>query len=924
MNLLEAQCRSLAGRTPWVVGAEQRVPVLDGSLRRYINLDNAASTPALREVMETVGEFMHWYSSVHRGAGFKSRVATQAYEDARRIVLEFVGADPATHVAIFGKNTTEAINKLAARFGLGADDVVLVSQLEHHSNDLPWRAHARVEHVRVDALGRLDEVHLDGLLEHFAGQVRLVAVSGGSNVTGHMPDIHRIAAKVHAAGARIFVDCAQLAPHRAVDMRPLDDPAHLDYIAISAHKMYAPFGTGALISRRDTFERGAPDQRGGGTVLFVSHDAVTWAASPERDEAGSPNVVGAVALAAAMQALSRQGMDRLAQHEVTLTSHALSRLAGIPEVRVYGDPDPARAAGRLGVITFNVEGYSHALVAAILSTEFAIGVRHGCFCAHPYLVQLLGLDAAEIARRRTEIVSGNRRAMPGMVRISFGFYNTVADVDACADALETIARGGFKGEYTQDSASGEYSAQGFEPDLAPHFSLGAQRHMGISREGAGPRAAARFGAMVGIVAAALLGSPPAEATALYSRQTGQACGACHTAPPELTPFGRRFMLGGFTMTGGDRGVPLSGYAEAAFTHLTQDDPNPAEHLRPNDNVRLQRVKLISGGTITDNVGAFGELVYSPVGGQLRVGNIDLRWSDSSTVAGHDLLYGVSVNNNPGFQDPWNSTPARSWPYVRTIAGPMPRTPALLDGPLAQRAVGASLYGFLDDAWYAEFGAYGGLRRSLQDALGLDGASQRRIRGTALYARVAREAKLPGGSLTVGASALATSLDRPADPGSGNDRVRTIGVDLLWQTARGPHETTLRAAVHHERWATGEAVGPGFAMQAWNRLESFKVSASYLHAKNQSATVGYFRRTGSTDPLFFGTRTGRPDTAGIQLDAFVINPFFAPPSWHPGMRTRIGATLMHYTAFDGARDDYDGNGRSASDNDSLLVYFLWAF
>ena len=183
MNLLlEAHGPRIAGRTPWVVGAEQRVPVLDGTLRRYVNLDNAASTPALREVMETVGEFMHWYSSVHRGAGFKSRVATQAYEDARRIALDFVGADPRSHVAIFGKNTTEAINKLAARFGFGAGDVVLASQLEHHSNDLPWRAHARVEHVRADALGRLDEAHLGQLLAREAGRVRLVAITGGSNV----------------------------------------------------------------------------------------------------------------------------------------------------------------------------------------------------------------------------------------------------------------------------------------------------------------------------------------------------------------------------------------------------------------------------------------------------------------------------------------------------------------------------------------------------------------------------------------------------------------------------------------------------------------------------------------------------------------------------------------------------------------------
>jgi cysteine desulfurase/selenocysteine lyase len=469
MNLVDRPLANAAHALD-VVGADEFVPVLDGTLSRYINLDNAASTPALRKVMETVNRFMHWYSSVHRGAGFKSRVATQAYEDAREIVLDFVGADPTTHIAIFGKNTTEAINKLAARLALGADDVVLVSQLEHHSNDLPWRARARVEHVRADALGGLDEAHLDVLLERFAGRVRMVAVTGGSNVTGHVPDIHRIAAKAHAAGAQIFVDAAQLAPHRAIDMRALDDPAHLDYIAISAHKMYAPFGTGVLIGRRDTFERGAPDQRGGGTVKFVSQDDVSWADGPDRDEAGSPNVVGAVALAAAMQALSREGMDRLAQHEEMLTAHALAGLAAIPGVRVYGDADPAHASDRLGVITFNIGSLPHALVAAILSTEYAIGVRNGCFCAHPYLMHLLGIDAAEAAELRRDLLAGDGRAMPGMVRISFGLCNTLAEIDAFLAAIKVIARGEFAGAYTQDEAGG-YAAVGFAPDLAAHFGL---------------------------------------------------------------------------------------------------------------------------------------------------------------------------------------------------------------------------------------------------------------------------------------------------------------------------------------------------------------------------------------------------------------------------------------------------------------------
>jgi selenocysteine lyase/cysteine desulfurase len=467
------------------------VPVLGGAPRRYVNLDNAASTPVLRDVLATVERFMHWYSSVHRGAGFKSRVASQAYDDARAIVARFVGARPDQHMALFGKNTTEAINLLSRRLALAADDVVLISCMEHHSNDLPWRVRAQVRHIGVDTTGRLDERHLDQLLQANAGRVRLVAITGGSNVTGITPDVHALAVKVHAVGAQIFVDCAQLAAHRAIDIGDLDDPAHLDYVAISAHKIYAPFGTGALIGRRDTFERGEPDQRGGGTVAYVSTDSVDWAAAPERDEAGTPNVVGAVALAAALQCLQAFGMAAVAEHEAELTAYALTRLARVEGIRLYGELDPLRAQHahqhadqhahphgkqrahqRLGVITFNLERHPHALVAAILSTEFGIGVRNGCFCAQPYLKRLLQIDAAQAQRIRSEICAGDHHDVPGMVRMSLALHNTAADIDALADALERIARGEFSGVYSQDRASGEYAAAGWAPDLSGYFLLG--------------------------------------------------------------------------------------------------------------------------------------------------------------------------------------------------------------------------------------------------------------------------------------------------------------------------------------------------------------------------------------------------------------------------------------------------------------------
>ncbi len=454
-----------------IVGIDQVVPVLDGSLQPYINFDNAASTPTLQDVLDTVNEFMRWYSSVHRGTGFKSKVATQAYDDARRLVADFVGANPDDHTVIFGKNTTDAINKLSYRLPLKQDDVVLVSLLEHHSNDLPWRARAHVEHIKADELGRLDVADLDRLLATYQGRVKLVAITGASNVTGHLPDIHAIARRAHAAGAEILIDCAQLAPHRRVAMGELNDPEHLDYVSISAHKMYAPFGTGALIGRKDTFEKGEPEYRGGGTIEIVTVDNVEWSGAPDRDEAGSPNVVGAVALAATIKALNQIGMDVIAEHEAELTAYALEQLRPIEQLEIYGETDIATVRHRLGVIPLNVKGMSHFKAAAILGTEYGIGVRNGCFCAHPYLLHLMRLTPEESNRVRRDILADNRHDMPGLVRLSFGMYNTAAEVDVIVRALRDIAQGKYAGQYVQDIRSGEYHAVNWQPNLAQYFKL---------------------------------------------------------------------------------------------------------------------------------------------------------------------------------------------------------------------------------------------------------------------------------------------------------------------------------------------------------------------------------------------------------------------------------------------------------------------
>ena len=454
------------------VGTEIEVPLLAGETRRYINFDNAASTPPLKSVRDGVNAFLDHYASVHRGTGFKSQLSTWAYERARHQVLRFVGADRRAHVCIFGKNTTEALNKLARRLRFQPGDVILTTEMEHHSDDLPFRGVARVVHAGCRDDGRLDEDDFDRKLEALRGQVRLVTVAGASNVTGYLNPIRRMAAKAHAAGAWFSVDAAQLAPHRGLDVRPLEDPEHFDFVALSGHKLYAPFGTGALIGRRDVFEEGDPDQRGGGTVEIVTLDDVVWSGPPDRDEAGSPNVVGAVALGLALETLEAIGMDRVAAHEAELTAHALARLAGIKGLRVFGDPRPETAAERLGAIPFQVDGLSHFLVAAILGHEFGIGVRSGCFCAHPYVLRLLGLSGGEARAVRDRMAAHDKREMPGLTRISFGLYNTLDEVDRFAEALEQITRGRYSGRYLQDTATGEFTPQGWQPDFEAHMAIG--------------------------------------------------------------------------------------------------------------------------------------------------------------------------------------------------------------------------------------------------------------------------------------------------------------------------------------------------------------------------------------------------------------------------------------------------------------------
>jgi len=429
---------------PPLVGADLEVPLVTGGSRRYVNLDVAASAPALASVHAAVNAFMPWYSSVHRGAGYKSMVATEAYEGARRAVRSFFNARPDDTV-IFTRNTTDGMNLL--RSALPDGTRVVLFETEHHANLLPWQGRDAVilpaPASPSEALARLDQA-----LYRMARGPCLVAMTGASNVTGELWPVREAVDIAHRHGARVVLDAAQLAPHRPVDVAALG----VDYLAMSGHKLYAPYGAGVLLGRADWLGDGAPFLAGGGAVEFVMPPEVLWADLPDRQEAGSPNVVGAVALGVACATLRETGMGRLAAGEDELLGRAWGRLAQVPGLSLYtlwGEEHP-----RIGVLTFNLDGYHHAHLAAILSAEYGIGVRHGCFCAHPLMLRLLQVSDDDAEQVRQDLKRRQRARVPGAVRASFGLSTTGEDIDWFLRAIEEIARHGPRWSY-RTSADGK-------------------------------------------------------------------------------------------------------------------------------------------------------------------------------------------------------------------------------------------------------------------------------------------------------------------------------------------------------------------------------------------------------------------------------------------------------------------------------------
>jgi selenocysteine lyase/cysteine desulfurase len=415
----------------------------DGSVRRFVDLDHAASTPALRAVADAVASFLPSYSSVHRGRGHRSRIATRAFEDARAQVGAFVGARD-DDVVVFVGNTTDATNTLS--FALPPASRVLGSPAEHHANLLPWRLH-RLELLPFTSSPDELVAACDEALGAARGEIRLVVLSAASNVTGEVAPAAELAAVAHRHGAELFLDGAQLVPHRRLSLAETG----VDYVAFSGHKLYAPFGSGALVGRREGLRTGEPLRKGGGAAVRVDLDGADWAEPPARYEAGSPNVVGAVALGAACETLAAH-RDELERHERTVAGALFDGLGTVPSLTLLRQW-PAGSCDRLGVASFVLEGLDDDLLATVLATEWGIGVRQGRFCAHPL-----------VERLTTGIGHPSAGGRPvGAVRASIGAATAVDDVGALVGALRRIAAEGPLRRYELDRSGREWLPAGDPP-----------------------------------------------------------------------------------------------------------------------------------------------------------------------------------------------------------------------------------------------------------------------------------------------------------------------------------------------------------------------------------------------------------------------------------------------------------------------------
>lgn len=427
---------------PDFIGLNTTYPTADGRRLKRTHLDGAASPLASKRAIETINNLLPHYSNTHSYVHSSAQISTNALAWAHETVLNFLGADSEDYASVFiGAGTTAAINRVARGLHYKRPDrnIVLVSSMEHHANDLPHRQFGNeVIYLPLEGKGAnsasVDLNALSSLCEKHSNQINYLAISSVSNVTGIKNPIKEVCQIAHEYGILVLVDGAQSVAHESTDLSNLD----ADFFVFSGHKIYSPMSPGVLVAKRSLLGDLAGQDLGGGSVSKVSfHDYELVNNETDKEESGTPNIVGAIALASVLDELVNYGLGLIQHKDQSLMFELIKALKALDEITIYADHDVERT----GALAFNHAFLDHGLFAAILNDYFAIAVRNECFCAHPYVSTLLKdelwqLDLSEIPEEEQECFINKKR---GMVRASLSFYNTEFDVNNLITAIKQIS-----------------------------------------------------------------------------------------------------------------------------------------------------------------------------------------------------------------------------------------------------------------------------------------------------------------------------------------------------------------------------------------------------------------------------------------------------------------------------------------------------
>ena len=434
-------------------------------------------------------------------------------------------------------------------------------------------------------------------------------------------------------------------------------------------------------------------------------------------------------------------------------------------------------------------------------------------------------------------------------------------------------------------------------------------------------------------AACLMLFRSAHAVPSFARQTGMPCSQCHTIAfgPALTEYGREFKLNGYTWGEGDHPMPLALMIQGGFSHSDAALPAPAaDHFSTNDNFSLDQVSVFYGGRLSEHLGAFAQVTYSGEDRKTTWDNLDVRYARPVTLAGMDTVVGMSVNNNPTVQDLWNSTPAWGFPVISSPLMPAPAAATLLEGGLAQTVLGATAYAMVHKHLYLEGGVYRGLTDRWLRNVGLTADDNTHMSGVASYWRLAYQVDNDPHYFSVGLFGLTAGF-QPDPTTPDKNRYKDIGLDAVYQSAGpGNSSLTVQASYIHEKQELTATFNAGGSDRVDDRLNTFRMDASWVLRQTWGLSTGIFDISGTRDATLYspsdvsGSANGSPDSRGYIVQIEYV-PFGKMTSWgRPWVNVRMGVQYTGYIKFNGGTSNYDGSGRSASQNNSLFLFYWLAF